>query len=368
MILGLQPPVLGQTLDQTRPRVLRVLGTSAEENRDLFPLEAVTGVAYRLTVGHPNADSLQLFFRVLAEDSDPKSWSLRIVDPEQADRVYQEIDSDDVADTEIWSDEIPSSRVAVLLISDKPSNGIRIRLEELIVFKPQSAPLGITGGSNDMAPISGFEPWVMELGRSVARLIFSANDGQVYGCTGFMVTMDLLLTNYHCIATERNVRSALVDFDFDSEIADIERHKLTEIVHSNPELDYSIVRLRGTVARAPLPLAASAAVDSEELVIIQHPGAGPKMVSRVDCHVGRIDVPGESGELTDFSHLCDTLGSSSGSPVISLERHTIVGLHHLTFDENSFRKENKAVKIGQIVASLPADLRSSLLIGAEEDP
>jgi hypothetical protein len=345
-----------QDLDSTRPQVLRVLGSNINRDIDLFPLERGPGIVFRELVPTVSATALRLSFEVRGEDPDPESWALRIVNPDDESQVYEELGFDDVVDRQIWSDLIPDRRATVLVLSDKPDNAVRIRLNEVIVFEPRPAPLGITGGSNDMAPIGNFDPWVIDMGKSVARIIFSATDGNTYGCTGFLVTADLMLTNHHCIATQKDMNSAIVDFDYDSATSAIERVKFSRIELTDQALDYSFVRLRESQLRTPLLLSTAGVMTDEELLVIQHPEAGTKLVSRVGCRVLDPEISGEGAELTDFSHFCDTLGSSSGSPVISFDRQAIVGLHHLTFDQDNLELANKAVKLELILDAIPADM------------
>jgi hypothetical protein len=64
---------------------------------------------------------------------------------------------------------------------------------------------------------------------------------------------------------------------------------------------------------------------NETVYIPQHPGGRPKMYN--DGPV--VDTVAYGNTLnSDFGHRVDTEGGSSGSPVLSINDHMVVGLHH----------------------------------------
>ena len=81
----------------------------------------------------------------------------------------------------------------------------------------------------------------------------------------------------------------------------------------------------------------------DKLYVIQHPAGEAKQISDLDCTVKDVPVNGYAPRL-DFSHTCDTLGGSSGSPVFN-EAGEVVGLHHLGMaPTGSFVDVNRAVR------------------------
>ena len=107
------------------------------------------------------------------------------------------------------------------------------------------------------------------------------------------------------------------------------------------------------MSRQPLAVSDESLVEGMLLYVVQHPNGEPKRVSRNDCSVDKVSIAGRGMGITDFSHRCDTLGGSSGAPVVSLANHKVVGLHHLGFDEDSVMRLNRAVHIKRILADIP---------------
>jgi V8-like Glu-specific endopeptidase len=219
--------------------------------------------------------------------------------------------------------------------------------------------LSITG-ENQLTAINLQEAWVQDIGKRIARLRFVADDRKIYTCTAFLVAPQLLLTNQHCIAGDTELESALVDFDYDSAIAETLFTRLKTLVANDYDLDYSIVELLDTVDRTPLSLDEAAAIADQDLLIIQHPGGQPKQVSVQDCKVGLQQVKGRGDVQSDFEHLCDTQTGSSGSPVIDRQHRLVVGLHHLGFEEDNNNLHNRAVHIGMILDDLDEALRARI--------
>jgi V8-like Glu-specific endopeptidase len=94
------------------------------------------------------------------------------------------------------------------------------------------------------------------------------------------------------------------------------------------------------------------ATENESLVLIQHPAGEFKQVSIADCRVAGVSRTGVAAAGTDFGHLCDSLGGSSGSPVVDGQTGRVVGLHHWGFEEGAANPVNQAVHIGLVLDDL----------------
>ena len=226
-----------------------------------------------------------------------------------------------------------------------------------------------------MQPFYKQPSYILQLGSPVARLRIKTGKGQAL-CTGFLVSDDLMLTNYHCISTSIQAVNTRADFGYDKSDTPGNVFMIQGIVVENSDtaFDYVLVRVLGnpgqTYSHVALPLLGSSFFPVEapplgslnfsgnngKLLVIEHPGGGPKMVSITDCEVAGDKIAGvDPQELSDFGHLCDTLGGSSGSPVFSIGDNTLVGLHHLGFVKGGTPNDplvNQAVYIGYVLEDI----------------
>lgn len=345
-----------QDLAEERAFVLRQFGSVEQEEISLFPVEDATGLIFSVPVAKPGAESLRLRFVRQSDVEDSHDWEIRILNN---GIVESTLLPPDLESGSYWSDEFAGSSVDVEVHSTIDDNPVRLQISDVAVTRKAPIRLSITG-DDQLTPIGDHVGWVKGLGTSVARLRFIGDDRNIYSCTAFLVGPNLLLTNQHCIATNEERASALVDFDYDTKVSDTVFTRLSELVVVNNVLDYSIVRLSESIARMPLELDVSAAKSGDELLIIQHPGGQPKQVSVEDCVVGQDSVDGRIEPNTDFEHLCDTQTGSSGSPVLNRHSKKIVGLHHLGFDEETNKLFNRAVHISLIKADLSEELREQV--------
>jgi hypothetical protein len=353
-------------LNTERARVLTEAGPVKDLTGDqkivLGPLEDDVGLVFVREHREPGAKSLRLHFTV-ENPATACGWALAVKDSSGTE-VWSASAADGAA---FWSDEVTGQRARIEVFSTRPANPVRIAIDRVAVRNDEVEPLSITGRRNDLKSIRGQDPWIVERGRSVARLRFVADNGKSYACTGFLVTRELLLTNQHCIATESERDSAQVDFDYDTDRLAKRALRLKAIVSTSVPLDYTLLRLKEPVDRTPLRLETTRPPDREAMLVIQHPGGEPKQVSIRDCVVDGPAVRGRSGPDggadpdSDFGHQCDTMTGSSGSPVFRFGSRTVVGLHHLAYDAASLF--NRAVHIDRVLADLPPESRAEVEAG-----
>ena len=357
--LCLAMPAIGaaQELAAERAAVLTAIGEAESVDQPLFPLAPGLGLVLRHEVSRPNALHLRLHFVVRRA---APAWALQIRD-EAGELVWSTWDGEATGPS-FWSDEIPGKKAVVEVFSTRPANPLELLVDRIAIGTPEITPLAIVG-PNQLSPIGQQDPWIRDLGRSVARLRFVADDGRVLVCSAFLVTRDLLFTNQHCIATVTEMESALVDFDYDAADSPAPGLRLRELLESDEELDYSVLRLSAPVARPPLRLSSARTADRERLLVIQHPAGEPKQVSLADCLVRGALVAGRKQTPTDFGHECDTKGGSSGSPVLGLQSRQVVGLHHLGFRTGSSTLVNRAAHIDLVLARLGPALRAEIGAG-----
>lgn len=347
-------PLAAENLEDERSKVLTTVGEVREVSIRLFPLDQGLGVVFRHQIDEPGA----LFLRLSVTVGRPgEAWGLRVLDGngETAWSTW----SGAAPLGRFWTGEVSGSRAIIEVHSSRPANPLELEVDRIAIGSDPITPVSIVG-PNQLTPIGVQDDWIVALGRSVARLRFIGDGGGMFVCSAFIVTPDLLLTNQHCIATESERGSALVDFDYDTEAPPGLTLNLSELVATDFDLDYSLVRLSQRVSRQPLQLSTVRPPEDRDLLIIEHPSGEPKQVSILDCEVCGATVSGRGGGPTDFGHSCDTKGGSSGSPVLDFDNRTVVGLHHLGISQGSSQLFNRATHIDLVLADLDPDIRVEL--------
>jgi len=352
--------VCAQDLATERLAMLPSFGDVEQTEVSLFPVRESPGLVFTHPVARPEAESLRIHLVRADQEAVDGTWEIRVLLP--SGELKSRITHDELESGSYWTDEYVGSKVTVEIHSTVEANPIEIKIADIAVAKIAPIMLSITGEGN-LTPIGSMPDWVQDMGKSIARLRFVADDRKIYTCTAFLITTDLLLTNQHCIAGTTELESAIVDFDYDTVIADTVFTRLSILTASNYDLDYSIVEMRDTVDRQPLAFDPDVAANDDQLLIIQHPLGEPKQVSVQDCLVSSSPVTGrgDSNTKTDFEHSCDTLKGSSGAPVVDRQQQLVVGLHHLGFEEGNSALLNRAVHISTILDDLDDDVRKKIL-------
>jgi V8-like Glu-specific endopeptidase len=187
-----------------------------------------------------------------------------------------------------------------------------------------------------------------DAGRSVAKLsVPRIEDGEqrrlawngspvIYLGTGWLITQDLLVTNYHVVNARessegdaavpdlmRQVAHMTIEFGCDSWGAQAEQVPVRSLEAWGRQLDYAILRLVAPAGRPPLRVATSRLVKRRNeytpVNIIQHPDGGPKRIAiRNNLITASTD--------TQLRYFTDTNRGSSGAPVFD-DSWTVVALH-----------------------------------------
>lgn len=329
-----------------REKVLASFGGVASTTLPLYPVGSGTGRIFRQTINRPGASALRLHFKIESPAQSP-AWRVRVLDRNLTEVWAYRGNSAEGDD--FWSDEISGNVATVEVFSDVINSTLRLFIDRVAESRPTSTDLAITY-PDQRVRMRDQPAQTQAMGKAVARLRFiSDDDGKQYYCTGFLVSPSLLLTNNHCIRSDSEMRSALADFDFRRDGVPPKTVRFRELLVTNGALDYTLLRLHTPFAvseREPLPWdITSPASESRALLIIQHPAGEIQQLSILDCRVRGAQVNGVTPTLTDFGHLCDTLGGSSGSPVQDITSKKVIGLHHLGFLPNAPRLINQAVHI-----------------------
>lgn len=303
------------------------------------------------TPGSETGSSVRLHVRLIRTPS--QGWDIRIKTPtgQEVERIRH--DSHLVKAGEFWTDEVVSPNALIELWTDAgvdPAD-LEIEVDQYAYARDPSVAQAITG-RDQRVPIGEAPPRLRTWAGPIARLRFIVDGQGGAVCSGFLVSRDLLMTNEHCISSGSEARSAVAEFRYDSHAALPTRYRGMALVVSNAALDYALLRLRGNPSQHGRVLFAASGpqLEGRSLAIIQHPAGEPKQASVADCKVSGLNRTGVGGTNTDFGHLCDTLGGSSGSPVFDWSSLRVVGLHHLGFREGIDEPVNQAVRMQLIRA------------------
>jgi V8-like Glu-specific endopeptidase len=348
-------PVLanGQTLEERREKIL------AHDMRieQLESLRQITSAGITVPTAPQPVSAIRVHLRLV--DGGTSAWAVVVADSSGVE--MSRVTAADFFEGEFWIPDIPGGS-AQLRLTPSQANA-RIAVDAYAVPITPDVPQALVGPDDslfitDDAVPPRVKPWA----RAIARLRFMTATGGAF-CSGFLVGPDLLLTNQHCISNPAEAASARVEFGFDSGGATPVTFGVTKIEAVDPRLDYSLLRLRGNAATQFGRLFLGSAVLSQmPLFLVQHPQGLPKKVAfPPNCAVGSTSVAGVDDVLNDFGHVCDTLGGSSGSPVMEATDGTVVGLHHWRWPAGAERPENQAVHITLIVKDLTARVEKNTL-------
>lgn len=331
------------------------------EKVQLEPEQLGPGIVFEEELEGIVTDKIRLLFKVTdAHALSSTDWKV-FVDSKLNGDIYLEqwsFSHKDIEEQEVWSPEITGDRFRVRLWSAIGELDVKILLEEAIQSRFESTPFALIG-ENQLISISDAPEAIRDIGKSVVMIKFMLNGNIQTSCTGFFISNIHVLTNHHCISSEKERRSARIYFDFDREFADKNSILPTGLLPLNPDnykLDYSILTVANS-SRPKLQLLKRPLSQQDKLWIIQHPDGKHKQVAYKDCPISDLTVAGTSGEETDFQYGCDTLPGSSGAPILvetSDGEYFLAGIHHLAFEEKDevTSRFNKGVHIDLVQKSI----------------
>lgn len=252
-----------------------------------------------------------------------------------------------------WSVAVPGDYALISLVAPQPPVGLALAVDAVARTTSPGVSLSIIS-KNDLQPISAYEhdPFIVSLARPVAKLSFVVGDHS-YVCSGFLISDDLLMTNEHCVNSDATCLTTVARFGYQTDSMGVPRpgaqYRCTELVAVDYELDMALLRLERSPGKewGVLQVADEAPSAAEPMLIIQHPGGRPKMISINECAVTLPVAPGR-GQDTDIAHGCDTEGGSSGSPVINTSGK-VIGLHHFGVGQGAFWNQNRGVRMALIM-------------------
>jgi hypothetical protein len=261
----------------------------------------------------------------------------------------------DVADGELRALSIEGD-TAEILLHDDPSDGVAasarlaayargLNEAELALRPSERDPESICGrdDSRNAACYRETDPWAWYASRSVARII--VNDDSY--CTAWLASPNRLVTNNHCVASDREARATEVQFGYEcakcagGEVRSPLKVGGDRVLATDYTLDYTLFTVAepGSIAHLPyLAIDSRHAEKGEQVFLAGHPDSAPLRIASASgseprgtgshCQVLDNEAAGR-GRNTDLAYYCDSEGGSSGSPVVSRVNGRVVGLHHL---------------------------------------
>lgn len=158
-------------------------------------------------------------------------------------------------------------------------------------------------------------------------------------CTAWLVSNDHIVTNNHCIGSAADASGAQVSFNYEDGVASTSRvwYSCSTFVRTWTAEDMTVLRCTGSpgLTYGRLTVSTTNAATGSSLYIIHQ---NCDYVATPGCTPTKKYSPGTalngSYNSLELSYNADTLGGSSGSPVISASSHTVVGLHHVGVGSN----------------------------------
>ena len=218
------------------------------------------------------------------------------------------------------------------------------------------------------AVLKEMRPQIRSVIERVGRIEVAGDPNFDWLGTGFLVGADVVMTNRHvAIEFSRSSGSAWkfrpnmsASIDFRQELGGDEPFlfAVEEIIGIHDDHDLALLRVSqissGDPLPDPLPVAAAApsTLKGRQVYVIGYPAwdgrrNDPEPMLRIFSNIFNVKrlQPGEiSGDALgsfEIFHDCSTLGGNSGSPVVDLETHRVVGLHF----GGRFLQKNHAVPL-----------------------
>jgi hypothetical protein len=198
----------------------------------------------------------------------------------------------------------------------------------------------------DAACYRSTNPTVYAHSKPVARILING----VELCTAWRVgPNNRMFTNHHCFDSDASARNTEVWFNYECAqcggfaVLPVTKVWGHDVLATDYVLDYTLFSVYDFAAVQRfgyLELDPRQPRRGEDLYIPQHPGGEPTQISLdergrgSDCAVVDGAYNGY-GYGTDVSYYCDTMGGSSGSPVLTRDGHRVVALHHFGGCPNS---------------------------------
>ncbi|MDD0852924.1 serine protease [Halobacteriovorax sp. GB3] len=175
-------------------------------------------------------------------------------------------------------------------------------------------------------------------------------------CTGFLISEDLLMTNHHCIPTPAHASGVTATFNRLHGVSATEYipYDCSEFVLNNQALDFAILRCTSSpgLEYNTVELATQEVSVGEPIYVVQQ---NCDYYNQRSCNWTKKFSEGQITEVASiYAHNADTLGGSSGSPVLSQNSNTVVSIHNAGSGNNGMGRGfmNYSVPMSKITSFL----------------
>ncbi|OCQ23812.1 hypothetical protein A7985_07695 [Pseudoalteromonas luteoviolacea] len=321
------------------------------------------------TIHHPNANFIKVNF---AKFELPKGAYLQVSDLDGRETYrYDHNDSDVTSAMSISADAIQLKLVVPNPTLWQPHHGIEI--DNFFAGYPESELAAkahmlaadliepkSTCGINERRDVACWEsshPVEFERSRPVARLLIGGRSL----CTAWRVgSSNHMFTNNHCFDTAAEAKNVEVWFNYQRTACGTGEPNATvkvkgdQLLATDYSLDYTLFTVQefDKIKRfGHFGLDVTSQTLGQRIYIPQHGSGNPKELAiesdQNDTGYCQIDqtVTAGRGSNTDMGYKCDTIGGSSGSPVLSAEHNNVIALHHYGNSTQCTTKLNRGTRI-----------------------
>jgi V8-like Glu-specific endopeptidase len=272
---------------------------------------------------------------------------------EGAKRALRKIKRDGV-DAQLDPDEVVGTEAIVVLVGRPP-----ILIQDGRFFAPP----------NPWEKLEQVRDAIQTVIQSVGRIEVQGHPAMDWIGTGWLAADDVVITNRHVAKefTRQNGRAWTFEtgmkgrIDFREEFGGAlpQEFRLTEVIGVHDDVDMALFRVtkRSAGKKLPAPLKIAPAnvrpKKGQEVYVIGYPASDsrrndPDEMRRIFDNIYNVKrlQPGEVRRIArrEFEHDCSTLGGNSGSCVIDLESHRVIGLHF----SGRYLEANKAVALWKL--------------------
>ena len=316
---------------------------SSLDGSDLFWQETITKLGTKY---------IRLHF---AEFQNPSSEYFELTIKNSRGDIVVKYSHETLPDVDFWTPMIVGQDALIQVRATTVPQALTFKLDK-VAYQTSGGWWKSIIGDPEFEPIIGYrdDPEITRAAMAVAKLTYF--DGDFKSCTGFLIGRNRMMTNHHCISRQEVCETAMAIFGFqEDEQGNVqigEQYACENVVKQDYNHDYAVLELRndpgdewGSLEFTTTPLTIG-----QGIYIVQHPDGGPKQISKTNCRVLDVEVDGRAAN-TDFTHECDTLGGSSGSPVMTVD-HKVIGLHHYGINQETYWDRNRAVRSQLILEHL----------------